>query len=148
MTPRRFNPTEVAEALQALEAGVTTPEVCRRFGMSELTLTRWRQKAGLLRKPADPLVPVALDAQQAANRVAALELRLEAFRKVLVMMLEPGELEEAAQLLQRSLSTSARRARNLLGLPTAGTMGPARETQASRVSPMKAGALQLRADER
>jgi transposase-like protein len=147
MTPRRFNPTEVAEALQALEAGVTAPEVCRRFGMSELTLTRWRQKAGLLARPADPLVPVALDAQQAANRVAALELRLEAFRKVLVMMLEPGELEEAAQLLQRSLSTSARRARNLLGLPTAGTMGPARETQASRVSPMQAGALQLRADE-
>jgi len=147
MTPRRFNPTEVAEALQALEAGVAAPEVCRRFGMSELTLTRWRQKAGLLGKPAEPLVPVALDAQQAANRVAALELRLEAFRKVLVMMLEPGELEEAAQLLQRSLSTSARRARNLLGLPTAGTMGPARERQASRVSPMKAGALLLRADE-
>jgi transposase-like protein len=147
MTPRRFNPTEVSEALQALEAGVTVPEVCRRFGMSELTLTRWRQKAGLLRRPADPLVPVALDAQQAANRIAALELRLEAFRKVLVMMLEPGELEEAAQLLQRSLSTSARRARNLLGLPPAGTMGPARETPASRVSPMKAGALLLRADE-
>lgn len=147
MTPRRFNPTEVAEALQALEAGVTAPEVCRRFGMSELTLTRWRQKAGLLGRPAHPLVPVALDAQQAANRVAALELRLEAFRKVLVMMLEPGELEEAAQLLQRSLSTSARRARNLLGLPTAGTMGPARERPASRVSPMKAGALLLRADE-
>ena len=147
MTPRRFNPTEVAEALQALEAGVTTPEVCRRFGMSELTLTRWRQKAGLLHKPAEPLVPVALDAQQATNRIAALELRLEAFRKVLVMMLEPGELEEAAQLLQRSLSTSARRARNLLGLPTAGTMGPARERQASGVSQMKAGALLLRADE-
>jgi transposase-like protein len=147
MTPRRFNPTEVAEALQALEAGVTAPEVCRRFGMSELTLTRWRQKAGLLNKPADPLVPVALDGQQATNRIAALELRLEAFRKVLVMMLEPGELEEAAQLLQRSLSTSSRRARNLLGLPPAGTMSPAREAPASRVSPMKAGALLLRADE-
>jgi len=147
MTPRRFNPTEVAEALQALEAGVAAPEVCRRFGMSELTLTRWRQKAGLLRKPADPLVPVPLDAHQATNRIAALELRLEAFRKVLVMMLEPGELEEAAQLLQRSLSTSARRARNLLGLPTARTVGPARERPASGVSLIEARPVLLRADE-
>jgi len=144
MTPRRFNPNQVAEALQALEAGVTVPEVCRRFGMSELTLSRWRRKAGLLQAPSDPLVPVALDCQQATNRIAALELRLEAFRKVLVMMLDQDGLEEASQLLERSLSTSARRARQLLGLPH---LRPAREARVSGVSLIEASPVLLRADE-
>lgn len=123
MTRKRFSPAEVAEALQALEAGVRVPEVCRRHGMSELTLNRWRRKAGLLQAPVEPLEPVVLDVQQATNRIAALELRLEAFRKVLVTMLEPEELEEAAQVLQLSLSASSRRARHLLGLRPAITPG-------------------------
>jgi hypothetical protein len=58
-----------------------------------------------------------LDAEQAANRIAGLERRLEAFRLVLITMLEPPELDRAARLLEVGLSVSARRARRLLGLP-------------------------------
>jgi len=117
MTRRLFNPAEVAEALQAIEAGVRAPEVCRRLGISEATLDRWRRKAGLLKKPAEPVVQVPLDLDQAANRVAGLERRLEAFRVVLVTLLEPDELEQASRLLEVNLTVSARRARRLLGLP-------------------------------
>ncbi len=117
MTRKRFSPAEVSEALQALEAGVRVPEVCRRFGVSELTLSRWRRKSGLLQKPVDPVVPVSLTIEQAANRIAGLERRLEAFRVVMVSMLEPVELEQAARILEVSLQASARRSRLMLGLP-------------------------------
>jgi len=117
MRRRLFNPAEVAEALQAIEAGVRVPEVCRRHAISEATLLRWRRKAGLLKKPDEPVVQVPLDLDQAANRVAGLERRLEAFRLVLVTLLEPAELEQASRLLEVNLTVSARRARRLLGLP-------------------------------
>jgi len=117
MKRRLFSPAEVAEALQAIEAGVRVPEVCRRHGISEATLLRWRRKAGLLKKPEEPVVQVPLDLDQAANRVAGLERRLEAFRVVLVTLLEPAELEQASRLLEVNLTVSARRARRLLGLP-------------------------------
>jgi putative transposase len=117
MKRRLFSPAEVAEALQAIEAGVRVPEVCRRHGISEATLLRWRRKAGLLRKPTETVVQVPLDLDQAANRVAGLEQRLEAFRVVLVTLLEPAQLEQASRLLEVELTVSARRARRLLGLP-------------------------------
>jgi len=130
MTRRHFSPAEISEALQALEAGVRVPEVCRRLGVSELTLGRWRKKAGLFQKPKGPDAPVALDADQAANRIAGLERRLEAFRLVLVTMLEPPELERAARLLEVSLSVSARRARLWLGLPSHNATGAPAEAEA------------------
>jgi len=117
MTRKLFSPNEIAEALKAVEAGVRVPEVCHRFGVSELTLGRWRRKAGLLKKPLEAVAPSPLDAQQAASRIGGLEQRLEAFRLVMVNLLEPAELEQAARLLEVSLSVSAVKARLLLGLP-------------------------------
>jgi transposase-like protein len=117
MTRKHFTPSEVSEALKALEAGVRVPEVCHRFGVSELTLGRWRRKAGLLKKPLEPVAPEPLTVEQAAHRVGGLELRLEAFRQVMVSMFEPPELEQAARLLESNLSVSALKARLLLGLP-------------------------------
>ncbi len=117
MKRRLFSPAEIAEALQAIEAGVRVPEVCRRLGVSEATLDRWRRKAGLMQRPAEPVVQVPLDLDQAANRIAGLERRLEAFRMVLVTLLEPPAMAQAARLLETNLSVSARRARRLLGLP-------------------------------
>jgi transposase-like protein len=122
----------MTEALQALEAGVRVPEVCHRFGVSELTLGRWRRKAGLLKKPLAPVAPEPLTVEQAAHRVGGLEQRLEAFRQVMVSMLEPSELEQAARLLEANLSVSAVKARLLLGLrarrrsghPTSGSAAP------------------------
>jgi transposase-like protein len=118
LTRKHFTTSEVAEALRALEAGVRVPEVCHRFGVSELTLGRWRRKAGLLKKPLEPVAPEPLTVEQAAHRVGGLEQRLEAFRQVLVSMLEPPELEQAARLLESNLSVSAVKARLLLGLPS------------------------------
>lgn len=60
MTRKHFTPTEVSAALQALEAGVRIPEVCHRFNVSELTLGRWRRKAGLLKRPLEPVAPYLL----------------------------------------------------------------------------------------
>jgi transposase-like protein len=114
---RHFSEAEVREALQALEAGVRVPEVCRRVGVSELTLTRWRRRAGLLLGPGAAAEPGALDAAQATHRIAGLERRLDAFREVLVTMLPPAELERAARVLAATLSMSARQARAMLGLP-------------------------------
>jgi transposase-like protein len=118
MTRKRFSPTEIAEALKAVEAGVRVPEVCCRFGVSELTLGRWRRKAGLFKKPLEQVEPSPLTVEQAANRIGGLEQRLEAFRMVIVNLLEPSELEQAARLLEISIPVSAMRARLLLGLPT------------------------------
>jgi transposase-like protein len=125
MKRKYFTPAEISEALRDLEAGVRVPEVCRRLGVSELTLGRWRHKAGLLRRPEEPMTPVMLDADQAANRIAGLERRLEAFRLVLITMLEPPEHERAARLLEVSLSVSAMRARQLLGLSKRHRIDPA-----------------------
>ena len=41
---RRFGPETIAEAVGALEAGVPAPVVCRRFGVSDRTLYRWRRR--------------------------------------------------------------------------------------------------------
>jgi transposase-like protein len=40
---RRFAPETIAEAVGALESGVPAPVVCRRFGVSDRTLYRWRR---------------------------------------------------------------------------------------------------------
>jgi transposase-like protein len=125
MNRRCFSPAEISEALRDLEAGVRVPEVCRRLGVSELTLSRWRRKAGMLPKPSEPVSAVVLTAEQAANRIAGLERRLEGFRLVLITLLEPPELEQAARLLEVGLEVSSRRARSLLGLPPHAALDPA-----------------------
>jgi len=113
---RHFSEAEVAEALRDLEAGVRLPEVCRRHGVSELTLIRWRRRAGLPARSSAPVPTAPLDPEQATLRIAGLEQRLDAFRHVLVAMLPPPELERAARVLQAKLSVSSRRARSMVGL--------------------------------
>ena len=49
---RRFAPETIAEAVGALESGVPAPVVCRRFGVSDRTLYRWRRRIA-----ADPERP-------------------------------------------------------------------------------------------
>lgn len=48
---RRFSADEVANAVRALEAGVPAPLVCRRLGVSDRTLYRWRRAALGARRP-------------------------------------------------------------------------------------------------
>lgn len=42
---RRFPPETILEAVRALDSGVPAPVVCRRFGVSDRTLYRWRRDA-------------------------------------------------------------------------------------------------------
>jgi transposase-like protein len=50
---RRFAPETIGEAIRSLESGVPAPVVCRRFGVSDRTLYRWRRKGvPLLKRPA------------------------------------------------------------------------------------------------
>ena len=42
---RRFSAQTIAAAVRELEAGVPAPVVCRRFGVSDRTLYRWRRRA-------------------------------------------------------------------------------------------------------
>jgi transposase-like protein len=50
---RRFSAEAIAAAVRELEAGVPAPVVCRRFGVSDRTLYRWRRLAApALRRPA------------------------------------------------------------------------------------------------
>ncbi len=48
---RRFTPEDVSAALRALEGGVPAPIVCRRFGVSDRTLYRWRREAAVRERP-------------------------------------------------------------------------------------------------
>lgn len=118
MSRRRFSDAEIARALRDVEAGTRVPEVCARLGVSEITLNRWRREAGLLGRPPGPPVAAApASPDRTASRVAALERQLEAFRQAFHVLLEPQDLERASRLLERSLGTSAKNARQLLGLP-------------------------------
>ncbi len=50
---RRFAAETFADAVGALESGVPTPVVCRRFAVSDRTLYRWRRDAARrLKRPA------------------------------------------------------------------------------------------------
>lgn len=72
--------------------------------------------------------PAPLTLEQAQIRIAGLEKRVEAFRLVLLSVLEPPALEDAARLLEVTLAVGAGRARQLLGLPPGhwadGTLAP------------------------
>ncbi len=42
----KFSAEQIAYALKQVEAGVPMPEVCRKYGISQQTFYRWRNKFG------------------------------------------------------------------------------------------------------
>ncbi|MDV6237854.1 transposase [Leptospira ellisii] len=43
---KRFNEDQIHKILKESESGVSTPEVCRKYGISANTFYRWRSKYG------------------------------------------------------------------------------------------------------
>jgi len=50
MRTSRFTEEQIRYAVQQAEAGVAVPELCRKYGVAQATLYRWRQKYGALTK--------------------------------------------------------------------------------------------------
>ena len=99
--------------MQELEAGVAVGEVCRRAGVSENTLYRWRkERAPRIRAAAGSPEPGL------ASRLAAAELQVAALREALRCIADERQLERAARHIQLHFRLGARRARSLVGLST------------------------------
>ncbi|EPG66266.1 transposase [Leptospira wolffii serovar Khorat str. Khorat-H2] len=43
---KRFNEDQIHKILKESESGVSTPDVCRKYGISANTFYRWRSKYG------------------------------------------------------------------------------------------------------
>ena len=46
MKRKRFTEEQIIAALKEAEAGLPTPEVCRKYGISDATFYNWRRKYG------------------------------------------------------------------------------------------------------
>jgi len=46
MRKRRFKEEQIIQILKESESGVPTPELCRKYGMSNATFYTWRKKYG------------------------------------------------------------------------------------------------------
>ena len=44
MRKKRFTEEQIHEILKESEAGITTPELCRKYGISKNTFYNWRSK--------------------------------------------------------------------------------------------------------
>jgi len=50
MRTSRFTEEQIRYAVQQAEAGLSVPELCRKYGVAPATFYRWRQKYGALTK--------------------------------------------------------------------------------------------------
>jgi putative transposase len=50
MRTSRFIEEKIRYAVQQAEAGLSVPELCRKYGVAPATFYRWRQKYGALTK--------------------------------------------------------------------------------------------------
>ncbi len=48
MSTKRYTDEQIAHALRAVQDGVTVREVCRKFGVTEQTVYRWKKKFGAM----------------------------------------------------------------------------------------------------
>ena len=46
MKKKRFSEQQIHDILKESEAGVSTPEICRKYGISKNTFYNWRSKYG------------------------------------------------------------------------------------------------------
>jgi putative transposase len=84
MRTSRFSAEQVVGILKEHEAGAGTAEVCRRHGISQQTLYRWRQKyGGLDRNDATRLKALEDENARLKRLVAEQALDLQALRDLL-----------------------------------------------------------------
>jgi putative transposase len=84
MRTSRFSAEQIVGILKEHEAGAGTAEVCRRHGISQQTLYRWRQKyGGLDRNDATRLKALEDENARLKRLVAEQALDLQALRDLL-----------------------------------------------------------------
>ena len=84
MKPSRFNEEKIIAILKEQEAGMATPQVCRRHGISSATFYKWKSKFG------------GLDVSE-ARRLRSLEEENSRLKKLLAeAMLDNAVLKDLA----------------------------------------------------
>jgi putative transposase len=84
MRKSRFTDAQIVGILQELEAGAKLAEVCRRIGVSETTIQRWRRKYGGLQvSEAQRLKALADENRQLKRIVADQALNLQVVKDLL-----------------------------------------------------------------
>jgi putative transposase len=84
MRKSRFTDAQIVGIQQELEAGAKLAEVCRRIGVSETTIQRWRRKYGGLQvSEAQRLKALADENRQLKRIVADQALNLQVVKDLL-----------------------------------------------------------------
>jgi len=84
MRKSRFTEAQIVGFLQELEAGAKLAEVCRRIGVSETTIQRWRRKySGLQVSEAQRLKALEDENRQLKRIVADQALNLQVVKDLL-----------------------------------------------------------------
>ena len=71
MRKSRFTEAQIVGTLQELEAGAKLTEVCRRIGVSETTIQRWRRKYGGLQVSEAQRLKALEDENRQLKRIVA-----------------------------------------------------------------------------
>jgi putative transposase len=71
MRKSRFTEAQIVGYLQELEAGAKLAEVCRRIGVSETTIQRWRRKYGGLQVSEAQRLKALEDENRQLKRIVA-----------------------------------------------------------------------------
>jgi putative transposase len=84
MRKSRFTEAQIIGLLQELERGAKLPELCRRHGISEATVFRWRRKYGGLQvSDAQRLKALEDENRQLKRIVADQALNLQVVKDLL-----------------------------------------------------------------
>ena len=118
MKSSRYTPEQVAFALRQAEGGTPVLELCRKMGISEQTLFRWKKKfQGMGVAEVRRLRVLEEESRKLKQLVADLSLDKQMLQDVLrKKALKPAQLRPWAEYLQIAYCVSKRRACEVLTL--------------------------------
>lgn len=105
---RSYADETMRAAVREYEAGVRAPVVCRRYGISERTLYRWRRAHVRARAESGKPPPPGVD--------AARSMLCEQALRIVARMIRSEDLERAVRALESKLEVSRAEARRMMGL--------------------------------